>query len=266
MLFYALLIELIGVIIALFRKTKFFDETPRVTDILQKQLEKYPVLSNIYFKVKENKDSDFLIHSLICPDTRPSSEPEINWMNIYYLWADARGSWIQASTLENIDPPEIHVKFYNEENTYASNIAFRLAGLRPLKREKEHNYLYFEAKIPPNIGEDCLKSISMSFRFIDQWVTHWSRMKGDDVYANEFILKTNAAPNHWQSFYIPLYDDNWRVFKADGNFKYCKDQPQFHEMILVVIIEFGSNRRDERPGHGKGEVHLRNFCLKNKRE
>lgn len=257
-LFYSLIIELVGVVIVLFTKARFFESetaTPKTA------LEEHPVLSHIYRRMNDNDDADFAIHSLICSEPRPRSSPYLDWMNIYSLWADPRGSEIRVSVSENISPPEMQVVFFNEKNTYPGNFTLRPCGLHPMQREKLHNHFCFEARIPSIPHENNLDIISMSIRFIDQLGTQWFRMKGDDVYVNETIRKSEDS-DAWQLISIPLYDDRWRVFKADGNSRYSDTAPRIQEMLLAVVIEVGSDRRDERPGEGRGEIHFRNFQLK----
>lgn len=257
-LFYSLIIELVGVVILLFTKARFFEYETATT---KTDLEKHPVLSHIYRKMDENDDADFAIHSLICPDPQPLATPQLNWMNLYSLWADPRGSEIRVSVTEHTTPPEMQVVFFNGKNTYPSNFTIRPGGLHPLQREKEYNHFCYEARIPSIPKESNLDLISMSFRIIDQLGTHWFRMKGDDLYVNETIKQSDDS-NGWQRFSIPLYDDKWRVFRADGNFRYSDTAPRIQDMVLAVVIEVGSDRRDERPGPGSGEIHFRNFCLK----
>lgn len=258
-LYTALLIEMIAAIIGLFKRTEFFnDPLPAGQSGMGIDLSAYPTLGHIFKRMEERKDGDFLLHTFFCPDTTPVTQTILDYTSLSYLWADPRGSSIAAAIEPNQGVMALHIRFLNEKNTFPANIAIRPAGKHPLKRVLEHNYLCFDGMVPaPLDGE--LADISMSFRFIDKMGTHWSRMKGEDLYENILVSHTPDEP--WKSFAIPLTDDKWRVFNMDGNHRYGKPLPDIGDLILGVVIEFGGDRRDERPGPGKGCVWLRNFRL-----
>lgn len=263
-LYSALLVEMIAAIISLFKKTEFFDDTlphqnqPDGSAGQGNPLAKYPILGHIFNRMEAQKDDDFLVYTFVCPDTTPVTKTDLDYTSLSYLWADPRGSSIIANLETGKDAMEFNIRFLNEEKTYPSNIAIRPCGKHALKRMPEQNYLCFDA-IMPKPCENGLSTISMSFRLIDKMGTHWTRMKGDDLYENEVIHY--GADGSWESFCIPLSDGKWRMFKMDGNHRYGKDHPDIEDLIAAVVIEFGSDRREERPGPGKGCIRLRNFRL-----
>ena len=258
-LYTILIVEMVGAIIGLFKQTDFFNNSvPAIQAGKGPDLSLYPTLGHIFQRMEDHKDPDFLLHSFICPDTTPVTHPILDYTSLSYLWADPRGGAISAVIQEHQGGRELHVRFLNEKNTFPANIAIRPAGKHPLQRVREQTYLCFEGMVPKP-SENELTDISMGVRLIDKMGSHWSRMKGEDLYDNLSVRYTPDGA--WKCFSICLTDDRWRLFNMGGNNRYGKKQPDIGDLILGLVIELGGDRGDERPGPGKGAIRLRNFRL-----
>lgn len=224
-----------------------------------------PVLSFVQRKMKILRVSDLLLHTFHGLSPRPIQKAPPDFTSIYYLWADAEGSQISAS-LEPKEPPEtglrhFAVKFVNAPGTYSCNAAFRPGGTSALDNAPgtpsdsgfANRYLSFEARRPrPKRGG--LEVIGMGYRVIDRMGTHWMLQRGAR------IDRVNST--QWAPFNIDLGDRAWSVFTSDGNYLYARNLPDF-SLIVAVVIDFGSDEGDgEPPGDGEGEVHVRNFRLR----
>ena len=185
--------------------------------------------------------------------------------HVYYLWADAGvGSWIRARMVSDDvrshakGGPVWHVEFDNKPEGSAVNLA-----IRPTKRSvvsavpRRFKRLRFYARIPSNFAElvPCAESkVYIGIRLVDALTTHW-------VYCSvrhEYLLMQVACGERWQEFEIPMHDSTrWSVFPADGNCCYHDKQPDFSQ-ILAVVVEMGSNGA-KGPGPGAGVVQMKGF-------
>jgi hypothetical protein len=186
--------------------------------------------------------------------------------HVYFLWADAGvGSWIRAHIVDSDGSgdaeqgPVWRVEFQNQPKGFPCNVA-----LRPRKRAvlsaapKRFRQLRFCARIPSNFRDlvpGAGADVHIGIRVVDALTTHWEYCH----VAHEYIL-TKISGEGWQQFQIPLHDSKlWSVFEADGNCRYYDDQPDFSQ-ILAVVVELGSEM-EGRPGPGGGVVELRAFEL-----
>jgi hypothetical protein len=197
-----------------------------------------------------------------------SGQPEdpgvgLNYQSVYYLWADAGvGSWIHAHIL-NQELPEtgerenvMKVEFDNRAGGFPGNVAIRLRKRSvPSAAPGRFQRIRFSARIPSNVDAvPACASVHMAARVVDALATHWGYCDVD----HEYVLMPVDAAKGWQEFEIPLKDLNrWSVFKADGNYLYHDEQPDFSQ-ILAVVVEVGSGGAG-RPGPGSGVVLLKDF-------
>ena len=182
---------------------------------------------------------------------------------VYHLWADAAaGNWVRARVFDagEMDAkPSEHlweIEFENMPGSFPSNVAFRLAK-RTVVSAPAGGFkdLRFAARIPSADGVDQPKAgISIGIRVVDALTTHW-----EYCYApHEYRLLTVKPDAHWQEFSVPLTDpDDWAVFASDGNYLYHDTEPDFSQ-VLAVVIEVGSVGKG-RPGAGRGTLQLKEF-------
>lgn len=185
---------------------------------------------------------------------------------VYHLWADAGvGSWIRAHIVDsevssNAERgPVWQVEFRNQPKGFPCNVAIR-PGTRcvPSAAPKRFRQLRFDARIPSNFGElapGAGADVHIGIRVVDALTTHWEYCE----VAHEYHLMPVFGEG-WQKFEIRLDDSTlWSVFEADGNWRYPDHEPDFSQ-VLAVVVEMGSEMAG-RPGPGGGVIELRGFCL-----
>lgn len=178
---------------------------------------------------------------------------------VYFLWADAdTKSWIHARTMDAGHGFE--VEFHNKCGGFPGNVAFRISKKRvPTAVGAPFKRLRFSARAvcdvecappgaPPGAG--------LSLRVVDALTTHWSYCWNRPEYEVLELPPDGSATE----FEIELNNRaRWDVFCGDGNHLYPGRDPDFSQ-VLAVVIEFGSITKG-RPGTGKGTVQVKNFLL-----
>ena len=172
--------------------------------------------------------------------------------DVYYLWADAaRGGAIRAHVIPG-DERVTEVQFDNAPGGFPGNVALRPNG-KYLASAPSGRFatLSFFARVP----DEQTAPVAFGLRVVDALTTHWEYCRR----PHEYIQWKVKPGGGWTPFSIPLDDpQHWSVFAADGNWLYHDDEPDFSQ-VLAVVMEVGSVAA-ARPGAGKGCIQFK--CLR----
>jgi len=187
---------------------------------------------------------------------------------IQHLWADAyhHGS-IMARVIHDANDRQtyyLRVEFANgtkDEEQWAgfrSNVAIRAQNEMALRRSPEYRWLTFFVRYPKSDSTSPFRRVEITVRVIDARFTHWEYRGVPDLYYSFLVNE----PDKWIPCDLDLEGglNAWKLFDADGNWKYATTKPDF-SMLVSVILEFstlgGGPGSEDRGVVDIADLHLR---------
>lgn len=207
----------------------------------------------------------------IFQDFAPRNQESNNVNVVSWLWADAfRGASIKAVVVNSTDntedkyPNYLRVTFDNRNEGFPPNVAIRSKREKGLLVAPNFNSLELKLRIPKSQEdldqENHIDKLIIAFRVVDRYLTHWDYQHP----PGHYIITEVESDKDWVKYYIdisPKSMKKWSIFKADGNYTYPKQSPDFSIITSVVIVVGGEG--ENKPYGGYGTVDIADIRLTN---